>query len=521
MAQLSLAIAICQQEPMWLAAIVTFVACCCLQALFSSSQVPVAHGVSEPPFPALVSLTRRKPRDVTTPRRMAQHLAVVLDAPELVLKIAEFVRCPFSLSALLHMVPATALSAPFQTYLALQATTPPTHLWPHVHAHVLLPGSQARLLQLTPIARASSTADVAKLPATTPIMVDAYTTMTTAASWSGHRLVACALTLSSADTEADMLRVASWLETAPQLRSLSLRISSVNFARDGCRALVDAIGASRSLEELALHNDGGDARYTAAFVSALQSLLATAQLVRVRLTSLGLPQRATETALSTALRKCPSLRALELHSMLGFATTFWEEPLPRTLRHLVLHSSSLLRHAGYTDQLIAALAHAQLTHLTLDRKHPMSPEHDTKMAQVLRVLPTLPRLSHVSLTFLSLGPESAAALTAVLPQVRALEALQLKSIAWGGGRSTLERLLVDVAPRCRRLHRVALRNVTVTCPAMWQGCASLRFMCLRGSDGPGPDSGIRVCCANGEKGSCIFADDDLLPWDGALDDNTL
>ncbi|EQC25711.1 hypothetical protein SDRG_16449 [Saprolegnia diclina VS20] len=507
---------------MWLAAVVTFVACCCLQALFSSSQrvrpVPVAHGVSGPISPALV--THRKLRVVTTPRRMAQHLAVVLEAPELVLKIAEFVRCPFSLSALLHMVPSTTLSAPFQTYLALQATTPPTHLWPHVHAHVLLaaPGLQARLLQLTSIARASSAADVAKLPATTPIMADAYTTITTAASWSGHRLVACALALTSADSEVDMLRVATWLETAPQLRSLSLRISSVNFARDGCRAFVDALCGSRSLEELALHNDGGDARYTAAFVTALQSLLATPQLVRVRLTSLGFPQRATETALSTALRKCVSLRALELHSMLGFATTFWEEPLPRTLRHLVLHSSSLLRHAAYTDQLIAALAHAQLTHFTLDRKHPMSPEHDTKMAQVLRVLPTLPHLSHVSLTFLSLGPDSAAALTTVLPQIRELEALQLKSIAWGGGRSTLERLLVDVAPRCRRLHRVALRNVSVTCPAMWQRWASLRYLCLRGSDGPGPDGSIRVCCAKGEKGRCIFADDDLQPWDGSVDD---
>ncbi|OQR89529.1 hypothetical protein ACHHYP_06238 [Achlya hypogyna] len=491
---------------MWLAAIATFIVCCCVQAVLTTERrwirllwrLPRAATKSCPP-PLVVAPVVAGPCQ----RTLARELAAVLETADLVVKIAEFVTCPFALHALLQMVPIADLSLPFRAFVDLATSTPPSQLWPElldVSAHA------APITAIVGAIRRQSVSDLR--PSFVPLALSAPTTMSMAAAWHGVRVVECSLTIAATDTDVDVVRTAAWLASTPDLRRLTLQFTSHLYGRDGCRALVAALSAS-AVVDLTLVS-GGDPRYSAAMASALLALLANKPMKRIALTGYTFPRRAQEVALAHALRCCRTLRALELHSMLGFTATFMEAPLPPTLRRLVLHSTSLLRDAAVTTQLVEAMRGANLTHFRVDRKHPLYPEHDASMAQLLRVLPTLSHLAHLALTFLSLGDDSAAALAAALPRLPQLEALQLRSVGWGGGRQRLVALLCDAAPKSHRLHRLALRGLCTAAagPTAWTSCPSLQYVCVRGCDGPAAWPTVRVCCADGQSGACVFADSD-------------
>ncbi|EQC25710.1 hypothetical protein SDRG_16448 [Saprolegnia diclina VS20] len=443
-------------------------------------------------------------------------LAVVLALPDLVEAIIGFVPCPYAAHAFLQLLPVDGLSSGLQSYLALARHLPPSQLWPRMQA-----SSLARA-NLTALAYASLPEigvldiDTWRSPLlpwlctypTLPFAVSAPASMQSAASWHGHRLLACALTLQSFDTIDQFESVASWLRAAPALQHLQLRHEADVTNADGLTCLLAAVATSR-IVELDVANDTDD-HFSEALYTWLGTWLRNSVRPRaLRLTALHVPDAEMVSKLVSALRACSTLRELSLAFMDDVATALFQAPLPRTLRRLSLNISRI--RTG--DDFVQAIRGSHLTHVALvNRTRQLGPTYDKTMAKVLYGLGTLPRVRSIELTYISMGARSKAALAAALVAIApTLETLSLT--CFGSTPHYLPGWLAPVLLQCTALHRLALRNVYWSAADVcdWPLSPSLRFVCVRGSklecDGQALASKVELCCLD-DVVACHLGDPD-------------
>ena len=422
--------------------------------------------------------------------KMTRWALAALASADIVQHIATYVRCPYALGAFLQLVPPTDLSISFRHLARLAQTIALPHLWPRLRASALTSSSELSLAT-TLLQHGSTTLCLDEWPkardglaASAPSLACTFlASMADAAAWTGARLVECALILASSDNVDDVASVASWVATAPRLRSAQLAYYS------GLGPIEERLSQSifsPRIVDISLHNVGPDA-LPSHWIARLVDWLRSNRATRVSLAEVVTGDEPDVLVLARALHTCTSLRSLELTHVPELTTAYLAAPLPSTLVELALTDH------GLPNGCTAALVHAKLTRLKLH----IHDAADDVLAAVFASCPSMLSLTSIDVAYEALQEHACGALVRALPLVRALDELKLESLH--GHDMALVAALVPVLPRCQCLHRVALRGLWwphSTPPALAAG-SCLRYLCLKGcllQDSIKSIGAVRVCC---------------------------
>ncbi|EQC25706.1 hypothetical protein SDRG_16444 [Saprolegnia diclina VS20] len=409
--------------------------------------------------------------------------------------IAGYVSCPFTLLALLELLPLQALSRPFQCLRRLAGTVPVARLWPELsyaavaaEADTFVLGmvwlKRVHVLRLDIWPRPEHISILSHLPMTLSIAVPVPIEF--ASTWRGRQLEACALNVRRGDKEAHLEAVAAWIQSAPQLRRLRLSFDSAA-ATPATEALVRAICSLKALTSL--HLDVFWLDTCPPFV--LQQLLRW--LGRHRAIDVGFGDLRGSTALARALHASRSVQSVTLSHTEHMTSVYLDAPLPTHLRRLTLTS----RRLPYARRLASALLGARLTHLALR----LEAVQETDLVDVIASIASLSHLESLHIKARPLQPATAdvlAATVAGLPRLRAF-----KFDCWPGFLdSVLYLRLAAVVPRCLVLHSLVLRDVRWSAEGLgrWRDALAtspnVRHLCVRRGKFAAhwDDAPTSVCC---------------------------
>ncbi|OQR89526.1 hypothetical protein ACHHYP_06233 [Achlya hypogyna] len=434
----------------------------------------------------------------------------VLAVADAVEGVAAFVSCPYALLQLLSLVPAMALSRPYQCFLRLASMVSVVHLWPALR-YSALATPEAFVLGMVWLKRVhvfrldmwplpEHAVVLARLPMTVVVSVAASIELAT--PWTGQHIRECTLNVRRGDKETQLQQVTRWLSKAP-LQRLHLSYDSA-VATPAAEELLQAVFRHPHLE--AVHIDVFWLDTVPR--SVLDRLILWLATAKVR--SVGLSNLRGSSGVARALHNAAHVRAVSLAQMERVSAAYFEQPLPAQLRRLCLTA----RRLPYSSRLAVALSGACLTHLTLRVE-------DGDLREVASVLPTLLQLEHLHIKFRAFTPDVALAVASALPQLPQL--ISVKFDCWPGFLDQVLYVpLASVLPQCQRLQRLALRDVRWNAEGVeaWTDAvaasSNLNNFCVQRGKFPdkfcgfGAASWVGVCCGQ-IGGSCNLVDVEWNP----------
>ncbi|EQC37677.1 hypothetical protein SDRG_04707 [Saprolegnia diclina VS20] len=429
---------------------------------------------------------------------MAQR--VLAESPELLAAIARFVASADDLSALLRLSPRAHLPAPLCNLVLLAQTVPIASLWPSVRYAALVTADEVALatkvigffghLQLD---GRLSDAQRCLVNVSEVITVDYEVAASEAALWQGDRVSTLTLRLAAGSSPAHLIAVARWVATAPRLTCVCL---SFEHWTDMASLLVlaESINANPRIRTIALRGRSLPA-VPDAMVMALARWIHRGHLSSMSLGNVQPRVPFMASSIGGALRSLKKLRELSLEDESAIAAAYFGHPTPLPLRRLSLRSKTGFHAWGVTTSLLNS-------HV------------------VLPVLHTL------QVGYAYLEPAMLSALATAILRLPVLDELVLTCT--GAKDPNLAEALVRVLPRCKRLRRLALRNVLFDDARWWHvaaACPSLRYLCLRNAQLADDVAAswrlccprVRICCATAACDIRRCEIPDAHPANGAID----
>ncbi|KDO25680.1 hypothetical protein SPRG_08979 [Saprolegnia parasitica CBS 223.65] len=429
---------------------------------------------------------------------MAQR--VLAESPELLAAVARFVASADDLSALLRLTARAHLPAPLQSLVLLAQTVPMASLWPSVRCAALVTPAEVALattvvgffghlrLDVQPSDAQRCLVDVSEA-----VAVDYEVAASEEALWQGDRISTLTLRLATGSTPAHVNTVARWIATAPRLVCVCL---SFEHWTDMASLLVlaESINANPRIRTIALRGCSLTA-VPDAMVMSLARWVHRGYMTGFSLGNIQPRVPFLASSIGGALRSLKQLRTLNLENESAIAAAYFGHPTPLPLRRLSLRSKAGFQSWGITTSLLNG-------HVAL------------------------PDLHTLEVGYACLEPAMLSALATAVLRLPVLGELVLTCT--GARDPNLAEALVRVLPRCKRLRRLALRNVLFDDARWWHvavACPSLRYLCLRHAQLANDVAAswrlccprVRICCATAACDVRRCEIPDVLPTTGAMD----
>ena len=325
------------------------------------------------------------------------------------------------------------------------------------------------------------------------IAVDYEVAASEAALWQGDRVSTLTLRLATGSSPAHLNAVARWVATAPRLTCVCL---SFEHWTDMASLLVlaESINANPRIRTIALRGCSLPP-VPDAMVMSLARWIHHGHISSMSLGNVQPRVPFMASSIGGALRSLKRLRELNLEDESAIAAAYFGHPTPLPLRRLSLRSKTGFHAWGVTTSLLNG-------HVAL------------------------PDLHTLQVGYGYLEPAMLSALATALLRLPALDELVLTCS--GAKDPNLAEALVRVLPRCKRLCRLALRNVLFDDASWWHvaaACPSLRYLCLRRAQLADDVAAswrlccprVRICCATAACDVRRCEIPDALPAAGAMD----